>query len=255
MFFLFSKLFTFILMPYTQMVVWLLLGIFLRNKTWKNRFLLAGLIYIVFFSNRFILNEFLILWEVPPTAIKSLQPGYETGIILGGATNNEMEPRDRIYIFKSAERMTHTVQLYKMGIIKKILVSGGSSNIIDTTYKEADNMRVFLLWCGVPDQDIILENKARNTFENAKFCSEIIKKNYPGSRSLVITSAFHLRRSMGCFRHTGINADGFSTDFYGKKRKFTPDVLFLPDPSAFSEWQMIIREWLGILFYKLAGYI
>jgi uncharacterized SAM-binding protein YcdF (DUF218 family) len=255
MFFILSKLLTFLLMPYTQMVIWLVTGMFVKNKIWKKRFLWIGVFYLIFFSNRFILNEALLLWEIPPTPISSLKPDYELGIILGGTTNNEKEPRDRIYIFKSAERMTHALQLYHMGIIKKILVTGGSSNIIDTKYKEADNMRSFLILCGVRDEDIIVENKARNTYENAMYSAEIINKMYPGTRSLIITSAFHLRRSMGCFRKTGILADGFSTDFYGKKRKYTPDFLLIPDPSAFGEWQMIIREWLGILFYKLAGYM
>lgn len=255
MFFILSKIFTFILMPYTQMTLWFILAVALRNKVWKKRFLWLGVIYLLFFSNQFIVNEALRLWEVPPTPLKSLKPEYEVGIVLGGTTENEREPRDRIYILKSAERMTHTVQLYKMGIIKKILVTGGSSNLIDTLYKEADNMRKFLLLCGIPDSSIIVENRARNTRENALYSARIIHEQFPGTKNLVITSAFHLRRSLACFRKVGLDVDGFSTDFYSKKTKFTPDRLFIPDPSAFSNWQMIIREWMGLIFYKLAGYI
>ena len=255
MFFILSKLFTFLLMPYCQMVIWFALGLFLRNKIWKKRFVWLGFTYLLFFSNQFIVNEALLGWEVPPTPLNKLDHHYELGIILGGSTESDKSPHDRVYILKSAERMTHTVQLYKMGYIKKILVTGGSSNLIDTRYLEADNMKKFLLLCGVPDSSIMVENRARNTYENAKFSAEIINRDYPGTRNLLITSAFHLRRSLACFKKAGLQVDGFSTDFYGKNRKFTPDRLFIPDPSAFGAWQMIIREWLGMLSYKLAGYI
>jgi len=227
----------------------------LINPIWKKRFLWLGIIYLLFFSNKFIVNEALLLWEIPPTPLNGIKSQYELGIILGGTTDGGMEPRDRIYILKSADRMTQTVQLFKMGIIKKILVTGGSSNIIDTSYNEAENMNRFLILCGIPDSSIIIENKARNTYENAIYSAKIINDKFPGTKNLVITSAFHLRRSMECFKKAGLKVDGFSTDFYGKTRKFTPDRLIIPDASAFSEWQMIFREWLGILFYKISGYI
>ncbi len=255
MFFVLSKLFTFLLMPYVQMVIWFLFGMFLRNKLWKKRFLWLGIIYLLFFSNKFIANEVMKWWEIPPTPYRVMKPVYEVGIILGGTTENNKEPRDRVYILKSADRMTQTIQLYKMGIIKKILVTGGSSNLIDTLYREADNMRRFLILCGIPDSSIIVENRARNTHENAVYSAAIINREFPGTRNLVITSAFHLRRAMDCFRKTGLAVDGFSTDFYSTKVKYTPDRLFIPDPESFILWQMLIREWLGILSYKIAGFI
>ncbi len=255
MFFILSKILTFLLLPYSQMVIWFLLGLFLKNKIWKKRFLWLGIIYLLFFSNQFIVNEALLAWEVPATPIDSLKHSYDLAIILGGTTEGDRTPKDRIYILKSAERMTHTIQLYRMGIVKKILVTGGNSNLIDKSYNEADNMKKFMELCGIPDSSIIVEDKARNTYENAIYTDSIVKNRFPGSRNLVITSAFHMRRAMACFRKTGLNVDSYSTDFYSKRRKFTPDRLFIPDPAAFSEWQMIIREWMGFIFYKLAGYI
>ena len=255
MFFYLSKLFTFILMPYTQMIAWFLLSLFLRNKIWKRRFFYLGIIYLVFFSNRFIANEVLLSWEVPPTPIVSLKHEYMAGIVLGGVTNSDKEPRDRTYFYKGADRITHAVQLYKLGIIKKILVSGGSSKLINRDIKEAHNLRAFLIMCDIPEEDIIVEDGSRNTHENANLSAEILKSRFPGEKHLVITSAFHLRRAMGCFRKTGLDVEGFSTDFYSKKRQYTPDKFIVPDLSAFGDWQLIIREWLGFIFYKIAGYI
>jgi uncharacterized SAM-binding protein YcdF (DUF218 family) len=195
------------------------------------------------------------LWEVPPTAYKDIQTEYEVGIVFGGVTNSQKSPRDRVYFYKGADRITHALQLYKLGIIKKILVSGGSSNLFDTTYKEADNLYEFLILCGVNQNDVILENNARNTYENAKFSSEILSTEYPDRKHLVITSGFHLRRSLLCFKKLGVNADGFSVDFYTHDRSFGLDKLLLPDPAAFRDWHLIIHELLGLLSYKIAGYV
>jgi hypothetical protein len=58
-----------------------------------------------------------------------------------------------------------------------------------------------------------------------------------------------------CFRKQNVDVDGFSTDFYTAKRSFGLDKLLIPDPAAFKDWQMVIHEVLGLVFYKVAGYI
>jgi uncharacterized SAM-binding protein YcdF (DUF218 family) len=255
MFFYISKIMTFLLMPYTQMCLWFILAIALKKRSLKKGFLWLGIVYLFLFSNRFIINEVLLLWEVPPTPYEHLIDDYEVGIVLGGVTNTEKEPRDRVYFFKGADRVVHACQLYKLGKINKILVSGGSSKLINNIYKEADNLYDFLVMCDVNPDDIILENRARNTYENAIYSSELLKTGFPGKRHLVITSAFHLRRSLLCFKKQNVDADGFSTDFYSHERSFGLDQLLIPDPSAFKDWQMIIHELFGLISYKVTGYI
>jgi uncharacterized SAM-binding protein YcdF (DUF218 family) len=88
------------------------------------------------------------------------------------------------------------------------------------------------------------------------YSAEILKKkDLAGEKHLVFTSATHLRRAMLCFKKTDLEVDGFSTDFYGGTRSFTHNRLLVPDPSAFSDWHLMFNEWVGIIFYKLAGYI
>jgi len=256
MFFYISKLFSFLLMPYTQMVIWFILAFFLKGKKWRRNFFILGMIYLLFFSNRFIVNEVLLFWEIAPTPMEALDTNYETGIVLGGMINSLREPRDRIYFYRGVDRMNHTIQLYKQGIIRKILVSGGSGSLANPEVKEARDMRRYLLMCNVPEEDIFLEDSSRNTYENAQHSSKILEeKNMHNKKHLVITSAYHLRRALLCFEKTGLKVDGFSTDFYGHRRVFRPDHLFIPDPSAFADWHLIIRELAGLLFYKMAGYI
>lgn len=243
-------------MPYTQMCIWFLLALVLKSKRWKRTFFIMGIVYLFFFSNRFIVNEALLKWEIPPTPIRNLDSNYEVGIVLGGMVNAVREPKDRIYFYRGVDRINHAIQLYKMGIIRKILVSGGSGLMIDNQQKEADNLARYLLMNNVKEEDIVVENNSRNTYENALYSTRIMQNmDLTDKKILVFTSACHLRRAMMCFERMDLDVYGFSTDFYGHERSFTPDNLFVPDPSAFSDWQMILREIEGLLFYKLAGYI
>ena len=237
------------------MCIWFILAIFLKKRSLKRNFLILGLAYLLIFSNRFVVNEVLLMWEVPPTPYENITSVYEAGIVMGGVTNSEKTPRDRVYFSKGADRITHAFQLYKLGKIRKILVSGGSSKLINTKYKEADNLYNFLILCGVDSTDIILENTARNTYENAIYSSQILNSKFPSGKHLVITSGFHLRRALLCFNKTNLNVDGFSSDFYSHERSFALDILFVPDPKSFSDWQMLTKELFGIILYWLFGYI
>lgn len=237
------------------MCIWFILAIALKKRSIRVKFFILGLVYLFFFSNRFIANEVLLMWEIPPTPYENISGDYYAGIVMGGVTNSEKTPRDRVYFSKGADRITHAYQLYKLGKIRKILVSGGSSKLGDFEYKEADNLYNYLILCGMDTADIILENHARNTYENALYSSQILEEESPGKKHLVITSGFHLKRSLLCFRKLGMEVDGFSTDFYTKDRTFNLNMMLIPDPSAFSDWHLIIHEILGLLSYKIAGYI
>jgi uncharacterized SAM-binding protein YcdF (DUF218 family) len=72
---------------------------------------------------------------------------------------------------------------------------------------------------------------------------------------LLITSGFHMPRSIGCFKRMGLEVVPFRTDFYGHPRKFTPDILFIPKLDALMNWQRLFKEWTGIAAYWVAGYL
>jgi uncharacterized SAM-binding protein YcdF (DUF218 family) len=181
-------------------------------------------------------------------------PEYEVGIVLGGITSDK-EPRDRVHTSGAADRILHAVQLYREGKIKKILVSGGSGKILQDSVVEAVLLRRLLLHSQVPEEDILLEDQSRNTHENAAFSSRILQAKYPGQKQLLITSAFHMRRALACFEKVGQPVDPFCVDFRGEEYKFTPDVLVIPNSGAIGHWETFIREILGMIAYKVAGYI
>ncbi|MEJ0032641.1 MAG: hypothetical protein WDO15_20815 [Bacteroidota bacterium] len=89
-------------------------------------------------------------WEVPVTPFASITKKYDYGILLTGVTKTDMKPKDRVYFNRSADRATHTLQLYKLGIIRKVIVSGGSGRLDGGGVLEADDLANFLRLAGIP---------------------------------------------------------------------------------------------------------
>jgi uncharacterized SAM-binding protein YcdF (DUF218 family) len=255
MFFILSKTLNYIAQPLVIICVFLLLSIFLKSIKWKKWYFRISIISLFFFSNDFICNEVVRWWEIPATPIASLQKKYEYGILLTGVAKSEMEPDDRVYIGRGADRVTHTVQLYKLGVIKKILISGGNGKLKAVKRQEADVLSDLIQMLGVPSTDILIENQSRNTHESAVEVNRLYGSQIDPEECILITSAFHMRRSQASFAKQGWDVDVFSTDFISHKRRFTPDSLFIPKEEALGVWQILIREWIGMIAYRFAGYI
>ena len=84
----------------------------------------------------------------------------------------------------------------------KVLVSGGTGTLVLEGEGDADTAPRLLAALGVAAERLILENKSRNTYENAQFTKELVNPQ-PGETWLLVTSAFHMPRSMGLFRKVG----------------------------------------------------
>ncbi|GAB4337623.1 MAG: YdcF family protein [Flammeovirgaceae bacterium] len=197
----------------------------------------------------------MIKWEIPATPLKDLKQQYEIGIVLSGVMNVHKSPYDRFYTNKGADRVLHTAMLYQKGIIKKILVTGNYTKLDGDVRDEAASMKELLLLCGVPDSVIIMEKKAKNTRENALYSAEIIQKNFPNAKILLITSAFHMRRSVACFEKVGLKVEPFSTDFYSIDLEINPMTIFVPSENSFMAFNKLVHEITGYLVYKLMGYV
>lgn len=198
----------------------------------------------------------MLAWEPGATPFADIKRKYEYGIVLTGVTSPERVPKDRVYFNKGADRVTHAIHLYKIGLIKKIIVSGGNGRLIDIEKPEADEIRDAMLLMGVPVSDILVENLSRNTHESAVELKKMLEpRSINSSDCLLITSAFHMRRSIACFRKVNMEMDTFTTDFYTHKRVFTPDVLLIPRIEAMFIWQRLFKEWVGFVAYKIAGYV
>lgn len=254
MFFLLSKTLNYLTMPLVIICLLFLFSWVLKSKK-KALLFKIGFALLLLFSNDFITNEVIRLWELPATPFQEIKKKYAIGILLTGVTKGNMVPDDRVYFHRGADRVTHTLQLYRLGIIDKILISGGSGTLTERRAKEADEIADALKLMGVASEDLIIENESRNTHESAVAIKKILQDSISSSECILITSAFHMRRSRACFAKIDWPCDTFTTDFLIHERKFTPDVLVIPRLDSLQIWHIMIREWMGMVAYKLSGYI
>ncbi len=146
-------------------------------------------------------------------------------------------------------RCIHAAQLYKQGPKCPVVVCGGRFDDAAPELTLAALMRDFLVQLGVDQDDILLEDRSRNTYENAKFSAEILHQRGISQIALV-TDAMHLRRAERCFRAFDIQPLGSGCRY--RAREFRPSIMdLLPDPQAALRFQRAAHEWIGILWYRL----
>ncbi len=86
--------------------------------------------------------------------------------------------------------------------------------------------------------------------------AELIRKNFPEARCLLITSAVHMRRAGACFLKEGIEVDIFPTDPRAEPiQLLAPEKMILPTATGFVEWEALAREWAGFAVYWMRGYL
>ncbi len=256
MFFYLSKIFVFFTQPFNLIVILMVLSYLFRPRIWRRRLRTGAIILFLVFTNGIIFNEALLLWEVPAVLIDEVPYGCEVGIVLGGTTDTERAPFDRLYFSHGAERVTHALRLYKEGKIRKILFTGGKSRLFEDREKDNAPIRNFFIMAGVKAEDIIIENRSRNTHENAVLTKEVLRKlGLADKKHILLTSAFHLRRAEGCFIKENIDVLGFSTNFYSAlpKDRFA-FFQFIPSVRVLNDWNFLIKEFIGYIVYRAVGY-
>ncbi|GHA79159.1 YdcF family protein [Pontibacter akesuensis] len=253
MFFILSKTLDFLLMPLVWVLLLLFLALFLRSVKWRRLSMVGAVLILVVFSNPFISNLAWRAWEVAPTPVREVGT-YDVAVVLTGVTEYHPGLTDRVHTKKGADRLLHTLQLYRLGKVDKILITGGKGFLMDDMVPEAEQLKRILLMAKVPEEDIVIETRAVNTRENALFTAELLERHPEWQRVLLVTSAFHMRRAAGCFEKAGIRFDAYPTDFYSSAPIYTPDYTIIPSAISFESWHHLIHEIAGYMVYKILGY-
>ncbi|OPZ97569.1 MAG: hypothetical protein BWY70_01456 [Bacteroidetes bacterium ADurb.Bin408] len=147
------------------------------------------------------------------------------------------------------------VYLYRENRIKKILISGGSGSLIFRDMREAVFLNDFLVnTLKIPQEDILTDTVSDNTYQNAVESARIIKEHFTNPKVMLITSAFHMRRSKMCFKKQGLNVIMYSTDLTTGPRRYQFEHLFMPSMQSLVQWNKFFHEIIGIVMYKIMGY-
>ena len=249
MFFILSKVLSFALQPLIWVLVLLILSLTTKVEKRKKRYRISSLIVLLFFSNQFVFNEVSRLWENQFPAYTTSEK-FDVAVVLGGISSYDKAHQQTAF-YGNSERLMNVLPLYKSGQVKKILFAGGSGRL-DKQNVEALHIEKYLLRLGVQQEDILLDTKSRNTYENAKYAIELLSKN---EKVLLSTSATHMPRSMACFRKLDTSPTAFPVDYVSYEAdRFTFNNLILPSPQVLNYWYWLLHEWVGILTYKVKGY-
>jgi uncharacterized SAM-binding protein YcdF (DUF218 family) len=251
MFFILSKLLYFLLSPFNWLLVLLVWILLTKNPGRKKKLGIAAICMFLFFSNPYIIHKITIGWQAKQ---KTFLPGeqYEAGILLAGFVGFEFKNKQGYY-GAAADRFIQAVRLYKLGYIKKILITGGSGSILRQQYKEADFVTDQLQQMGVAAADILSDNQSRNTFENAVNSKKLLDSLQIKGPYLLITSAMHMKRSVQVFNKVGIVTVAYPCHFTSINNPQLFWNAVTPSYKAFEGWDNFLKEAIGLLVYKLTG--
>lgn len=255
MFFFLSKAIDFLVMPLSIIFILLLYAFTTRNAKKQKRIVGLAIFLLFAMSNTFLVRKAMNWYEAAPVNLNDIKGTYDVGILLsGGLIYTDMPGQDHIAMGHHGDRVLQTFELYKSGKIKKILITGKSSNEVMADGRgETKRAALLLTEWGVPGRDIIFEEKAKNTRENALYSARILNKMFPSGRYILITSAFHMRRSVGCFEKAGIKTMPFPADFYGGYNQLGIREI-VPEPAVLADCNVLWHEVVGFVIYKIMGY-
>ena len=254
MFFLLSKLLQYLLSPAVWLVALLLAALLARTPRGQRRGLRAVALLAFIGTNGALANEAMRAWELPPVPLARLVP-HDAAVLLTGITVPDKSPHDRVYLGAGADRLTNVLWLYRARKVRRIIIAGGSGSVLGVAQTEAQDLAALLRLADVPTRDILLENRSRNTRENALYTRQLLTE-HPEIKSLVlVTSAFHQRRARGCFSRVGLAVTPFPAGYSTVDRSPAPDYWLVPSVEALALWSRLLHEMAGHLTYWAAGYV
>jgi len=179
--------------------------------------------------------------------------GPVTGIlVLGGGVDQRIgEARQAVTLTEAGDRLTEGVALALRYPEARLVFSGGSDQFVPDGNSEGEAARRFFLSMGIPADRITIEGRSRDTAENARFTKALVDPK-PGERWLLVTSAFHMPRSMGCFRAVGWDVLPWPADY--RTADASDLTRFVSQPSVgLQRVDVAAKEWIGLLAYRLSG--
>jgi uncharacterized SAM-binding protein YcdF (DUF218 family) len=175
-------------------------------------------------------------------------------IVLGGGFDGYVtQRRGGFELGESGDRFVEALRLARALPEIPLVISGGEASLIRTTEGDASIAARFFGEFGIPQDRLVLENRSLNTYENAVMTKAAIG-DFPDGKWLLVTSAFHMPRSVGAFRLQGVEVIPWPADFRtsGQDRF----AIGRDDPmEAMSEVSLATREWIGLAVYAATGRI
>jgi uncharacterized SAM-binding protein YcdF (DUF218 family) len=176
-------------------------------------------------------------------------------IVLGGGINPVISAaRGQVSLNSAATRLTALVPLARRYPEARMIFTGGSGTLLSQEVKEAVHAKEFYRQIGFDPERIVFEDQSRNTRENALFSKDIMTPE-PGETWLLVTSAFHMPRAVGCFRAIGWPVIAYPVDYgtTGRDGLGWADLRFNA-AAGLGGLRTALHELVGLLAYRLLGW-
>jgi uncharacterized SAM-binding protein YcdF (DUF218 family) len=253
-YFLASKVLWAVAQPLNALLILALLGLGLvwtRYKAFGRRLCLASLLAIVALGSLPVGTFLLAILEdsVPPWKDDG---GPVAGIIvLGGSFDGDISlARGQVTLNEAGERILAIAQWARKRPDTKIVFAGGSAAIVGEGASEGRVLAGFLEALGVPAGRVTVEAESRNTLENARFTHALLRPA-PGDRFVLVTSAYHIPRSVGLFRAAGFTVLPWPVDYRtGSPGQMQPQVDIV---GGLDRLDTAVREWIGLVAARALG--
>lgn len=178
-------------------------------------------------------------------------PGFAGMVVLGGALSPSSlwSAQGQIALNEAAERMIVPVGLLHRNPGWRLLFTGGEGNWARGEFSESDRAKIFFDNLDVPPQQVMYEHESRTTYENAVFSARLPGVD-PKQRWLLVTSAYHMPRSLAAFRKAGWNVTPYAVDF---RTSATTEWTDYSMSGGATKWYLILHETIGLWAYQLSG--
>ena len=175
-------------------------------------------------------------------------------IVLGGGFEGGVNlARGGYEMNASGDRFVEAAVLARRYPQARVVVTGGTGALLLAGEGDGDTAPKLLTALGVAPGRLVLETRARNTQENARFTRELVEPR-PGETWLLVTSAFHMPRSVGLFRKAGFEIVPWPADY----QTAGTETFGLAQDNAMDSLRnlaLAIREWIGLAAYRATGRI
>lgn len=191
-------------------------------------------------------------------------PHADAIVVLGGGTQPAAPPRPTAELNEAGDRLVYALNLYHAGAAPHLLLSGGMVGVGGPSVRpEAESMAALLEAMGAPSTALWLESNSRNTYENAVESKKLLDAKGI-QRIILVTSAMHMPRAAAIFKKQGFDVIPAPTDYVVTAADwnyyFSPDpaiqaLNLFPNPEAMDRMQRALKEYLGIVVYRLRGWL
>jgi uncharacterized SAM-binding protein YcdF (DUF218 family) len=252
-FFWFSKLVWLIVSPDTLLLIWFGVGfllLWLGKVVWARR-LLGLLLLVMLVIGLFPVGEWL-LYPLENRYPANPELDHVDGVIVLSGAEDALSTAlwDQVVLGSAAERDLVFMALARAYPAAKLVFTGGAGSMINQDYKAADVARRLFSEQGLDMSRIVFERESRNTIENAALSKALVAPE-PGEKWVLITTAWHMSRSVGVFCKLGWNVVPYPVDF-----QTNPGHLLRIDWGFADHLENLVtavKEWLGLAAYWMAG--